>query len=363
MKLKENIMIKRRKTREIKVGKIIIGNLSPISIQSMTNTDTGDVRKTVAQIFRLEDAGCDMVRVAIPDEKAARQLSRIKKEINIPIIADIHFNHHLALLAIEHGADKIRINPGNIGEKKKIKEIIKMAKIAGTPIRIGVNSGSLEKDILTKYGHVTASALVESALRHINFFEDNDFFDMVISIKSSDVTICIDAYTLLSKKCNYPLHLGVTEAGTEFQGTIKSVLGIGALLAKGIGDTLRVSLTAPPEKEIEVGKEILKFLHIRQEGLNLISCPTCGRCQVDLIPVAEEIESRLKNIKILHPLTVAVMGCVVNGPGEAREADIGVACGKKQGIIFKKGKQIKKVSENEIADVLINEIEKLNLIN
>ncbi len=353
------MFIQRRKTKKIKVGNVLIGAQSTISVQSMTNTDTRDVEKTVAQIHQLEKAGCDLVRVAVPDEKAAKNISKIKNEINIPLIADIHFNHNLAILAIEEGADKIRINPGNIGSEKKLKEIIKKAIAYGIPIRIGVNSGSLEKDILNKHGSPTPQALVESALRQIIFFEQNDFFDIVISLKSSDVLQSIEAYTLLSKKCAYPLHLGITEAGTEFQGTIKSVLGIGSLLINGIGDTLRVSLTALPEKEVEVGKNILKFLHLKEEGINIISCPTCGRCQVDLIPIACEIESRLKLMNIIEPLTVAIMGCVVNGPGEAKEADIGVACGKKMGIIFKKGKQIKKVKENKITNSLINEIKKM----
>ncbi|MBI4650855.1 flavodoxin-dependent (E)-4-hydroxy-3-methylbut-2-enyl-diphosphate synthase [Candidatus Desantisbacteria bacterium] len=353
------MIIKRKKTREVRVGKVIIGNHSPVSLQSMTNTDTRDVKSTAAQIHRLEKAGCELVRVAVPDEKAARQISYIKNKINIPLIADIHFNHQLALIAMDQGADKIRINPGNIGDKKKIKEIIKKAQSCNIPIRIGVNSGSLEKDILNKYGKVEAEGLVESALRHISFFEDNGFFDMVISLKSSDVLTSIEAYTLLSKKCDYPLHLGITEAGTEFQGSIKSVLGIGSLLVNGIGDTLRVSLTAPPEKEIEVGKEILKILHLKEEGVDFVSCPTCGRCEVNLIPIACKIEKQLKCLDVKKPLKVAVMGCVVNGPGEAKEADIGIACGKKQGIVFKKGRQIKKVAENKIVSEFINEIKKM----
>ncbi|MBI5206178.1 MAG: flavodoxin-dependent (E)-4-hydroxy-3-methylbut-2-enyl-diphosphate synthase [Candidatus Firestonebacteria bacterium] len=349
--------IKRKRTRRVKVGDVSIGNFAPISIQSMTTTDTRDVKKTLEQIHYLEKAGCELIRVAVPDEDAAKKLSFIKKSINIPLIADIHFHAHLALRAIDQGVDKIRINPGNIGDKKKLKEIIRRAKIAGIPIRIGVNSGSLEKNILNKYGKVTAKALVESAWKHLRFFEDQDFFDIVISIKSSDVLLCIEAYTMLSKKCDYPLHIGVTEAGTEYQGIIKSAIGIGTLLSQGIGDTLRVSLTADPEKEIKAAKEILKFLHIKEEGINIIACPTCGRCEVDMFSIAEKVESKIKDIK--HPLNVAIMGCVVNGPGEAKEADIGIACGKKQGIIFKKGAQIKKVAEKDIVNVLLDEIYKM----
>ena len=350
-------MYKRRQSREVSVGNVKIGGNNPISIQSMTNTDTRDAEATIAQIKRLEEVGCDIVRVAIPDMTAAKNIAKIKSEVNIPVIADIHFDYKLALKCVENGISAIRINPGNIGNIERVKAVTEACKAKNIPIRIGVNSGSLEKDILERDGKPTAKGLVESALRHVKILEELNFYDIVISIKSSDVPMMIEAYRLMSTKCNYPLHLGVTESGTVFRGTIKSTLGIGTLLAEGIGDTIRVSLTSDPIEEIKVAKEMLIALGLRKQGMTFVSCPTCGRTQINLIKIAEEVEKRLekcnKNIK------VAVMGCVVNGPGEAREADIGIAGGKGEGLIFKKGEIIKKVKEEDLIEELMKEIENL----
>ncbi|MGH4122352.1 MAG: flavodoxin-dependent (E)-4-hydroxy-3-methylbut-2-enyl-diphosphate synthase [Clostridium sp.] len=349
--------MKARETRKIKVGKIYIGGDSNVSVQSMTNTDTRDVEATVAQILQLEEAGCDIVRCAVPDMIAAEAIKDIVKRIHIPLVADIHFDYKLALKSIENGISKLRINPGNIGSIDKIKLVAKAASDKGIPIRIGVNSGSLESDILEKYGHVCAKALVESALRHVKILESLNFYDIVISIKSSDVVMMIESYKLISGKVDYPLHLGVTEAGTTWRGTIKSSVGIGALLAQGIGDTIRVSLTGDVVDEVKVGIEILKSLGYIDEGIKFISCPTCGRTQINLIKIANEVEQRLanchKNIKI------AIMGCAVNGPGEAKEADIGIAGGKGIGLIFKKGEIIKTVKEEDLVEELLREIDKL----
>ncbi|MGL4571891.1 MAG: flavodoxin-dependent (E)-4-hydroxy-3-methylbut-2-enyl-diphosphate synthase [Clostridium sp.] len=349
--------MERKITRKIKIGDITIGGDSEVIIQSMTNTDTRDVNKTLEQINKLVSEGCQMVRCAVPDMEACDALKEIVSKSPVPIVADIHFDYRLALKAIENGVSKLRINPGNIGSTEKVKAIVEKAKANGIPIRIGVNSGSLEKDILARDGKPTAKGLVESALRHVKILEDLNFYDIVISIKSSDVNMMIEAYRLMSEKCDYPLHLGVTESGTLFKGTIKSSIGIGTLLAEGIGNTIRVSLTSDPIEEIKVAKEILKALGYRKEGIEFVSCPTCGRTEINLIKIAEEVEERLKlsnkNIK------VAVMGCVVNGPGEAREADIGIAGGKGVGIIFKKGEIIKKVKESELVEELIKEIESL----
>jgi len=347
----------RKNTRKIKVGNIFIGCDAPISIQSMTNTKTSDVTATVRQIRELEDAGCDIVRVAVPGMEAAEAISEIKKQINIPLVADIHFDYRLALKAMENGADKIRINPGNIGSADRVREVVKMAKERGIPIRVGVNSGSLEKELLEKYGHVCAEALVESALSHVKILEDLDFHDIVISIKSSDVPMTIKAYTLLSEKTDYPLHIGVTEAGTPFAGAIKSAVGIGSLLLSGIGDTIRVSLTGDPVLEVKAAKEILKACGMYDKGAVLISCPTCGRTEINLIDIAEKVEKALENYK--QPIKVAVMGCVVNGPGEAREADIGIAGGKGSVAVFRKGQILRKVSESEAVEALLEEIRKL----
>lgn len=349
--------MERKITREVKVKDITIGGTSEVVIQSMTNTDTRDVEKTLDQINKLVSEGCQMVRCAVPDMEACEALKEITRKSPVPIVADIHFDYRLALKAIDNGVAKLRINPGNIGSIDRVKEVVEKAKTNGIPIRIGVNSGSLEKDILERDGRPTAKGLVESALRHVKILEDLNFYDMVISIKSSDVPMMIEAYRLMSEKCNYPLHLGVTESGTKFKGTIKSSIGIGTLLAEGIGNTIRVSLTSDPVEEISVAKEILKALGYRKEGIEFVSCPTCGRTEINLIKIAEEVENRLKGLN--KNIKVAVMGCVVNGPGEAREADIGIAGGKGVGIIFKKGEIIKKVKEEDLVEELIKEIESL----
>jgi (E)-4-hydroxy-3-methylbut-2-enyl-diphosphate synthase len=347
----------RRKTKKIRVGSIYIGGDAPISIQSMTNTKTSDVQSTVKQIQALADAGCDIVRVAVPDIEAAEAITEIKKQITLPLVADIHFDHRLALKAIENGADKIRINPGNIGSVERVKEVVQLAKEKDIPIRIGVNSGSLEKELLEKYGHVCAEALVESALGHVKILEDLGFYNTVISIKSSDVPMSIKAHRILSEKTEYPLHIGVTEAGTPFAGAIKSAVGIGAMLLSGIGDTIRVSLTGDPVLEIKAAKEILKACGLYKKGVVLISCPTCGRTQINLIDIAEKVERALEDLD--KPIKVAIMGCVVNGPGEAREADIGIAGGSGSAVIFKKGQILRKVSESEVVEALLDEIKKL----
>lgn len=349
--------IKRRKTREVTIGNVKIGGDNPVAIQSMCNTKTSDVEATVAQIRELEAVGCEIIRVAVPDEAAARAIKEIKKQINIPLVADIHFDYRLALLAIESGVDKLRINPGNIGSEDRIKAVVEAAKTKNIPIRIGVNSGSLEKDILEKYGEVTPQGLVESALRHVRILEKFDFHDIVISIKASNVPFTMEAYSLLSKEVDYPLHLGITESGTEWTGSIKSAVGIGAILAMGIGDTIRVSLTGNCTQEVITAKEILKSLELRKFGINFVSCPTCGRTQIDLIGLANKVEERCRNID--KDIKVAVMGCAVNGPGEAREADIGVAGGNGYGLIFKKGEILRKLPEDQLLDALMEEIDKL----
>lgn len=351
------MQIERKKTRKLRVGNIYIGGDAPISIQSMTNTKTSDVEATVKQIKALEEAGCEIVRVAVPDMAAAEAISEIKKQISIPLVADIHFNYELALKSMENGVDKIRINPGNIGSKEKVMKVVSMAKEKGVPIRIGVNSGSLEKDILNKYGHVTAEGLAESALGHVRILEELDFHDIVISIKSTDVPMAFEAYRLISEKTDYPLHIGITEAGTVYRGTIKSAVGIGAMLLSGIGDTIRVSLTGDPVEEIKAAKEILRACGLYNKGVQFISCPTCGRTQIDLISIAEKVEKALENYE--KPIKVAVMGCVVNGPGEAREADIGIAGGRDSAVIFRKGEILRKVPEGEIVEALLDEIKKL----
>jgi len=337
-----------------------IGGDNPILIQSMTNTDTRDVKATVEQIARLEDAGCDIIRVAVPDREAAEALSGIKAGIHIPLVADIHFDYRLALTAIENGVEKLRINPGNIGGRDKVKAVVEKAKERQIPIRIGVNGGSLEKDLLAKYGKPTAEALVESAERHMAYLQDEGFEDIVVSMKSSDVLTTIDAYTLFSEKYDYPLHLGITEAGIMQSASVKSSVGLGYLLLNGIGDTIRVSVTGDPVGEVDVAREILKSAgryDRKDAGVEVVSCPTCGRTEIDLIGIAEEVNRRLyhmdKNIK------VAVMGCVVNGPGEGREADIGVAGGKGKGVLFKKGEIFKTVKEEEIVDALMDEINRM----
>lgn len=349
--------IPRKKTRPITVGDVTIGWGAPVAVQSMCNTDTRDVLATLAQIKRLEEAGCELVRLAVPDEDAAKALGRIKKVAAIPIIADIHFSHTLALEAVEQGVDGLRINPGNIGAKDKVAEVVRACKDRNVPIRIGVNAGSLEKHLLEKYGHPTPEAIVESAFGHIRILEDLDFREIKVSLKASDVLTTVEAYRLFSKQSDYPVHIGISEAGTLQTGTIKSSVGLGILLSEGIGDTMRVSLTADPAEEVRVAYEILKSLKIRQRGVNIISCPTCGRTEIDIIGLAETVERRLSHIT--EPLTVAVMGCVVNGPGEAREADIGIAGGKGTGLLFKHGEIVKKFDEKELADVLVHEVEEI----
>lgn len=343
--------------KSVNVGNLVIGGNAPITVQSMTTTDTRDVAKTIQQIKRLEEVGCDIVRVAVLDDEACNAISQIKKQIKIPLVADIHFDYRLAIQSIKNGADKIRINPGNIGSIDRVKEVVKVAKEYGIPIRIGVNSGSLRKDLLEKYNGPTKEAMVEGAISNIKILEDLDFDDIVISLKSSDVVKTIDAYSLMNEKTNYPLHIGVTEAGTKWLGTIKSSIGIGSLLARGIGDTIRVSLTSDPVDEVVTGIEILKSLGLRKKGIKFISCPTCGRCQINLIEIANKIQENLVNID--KDITVAVMGCAVNGPGEAKEADIGIAGGKNEALLFKKGKIIRKIPEHLIIQELLAEIEKM----
>ncbi len=350
------MVARRKQTRQISIGGVKIGGGAPIAVQSMTNTFTHDVDATVAQIRRLEAVGCELVRVAVPDEPAVEAIASIKKEISIPLIADIHFDYRLALRAMKAGADALRINPGNIGTAKKVKAVAKEAKERGIPIRVGVNAGSLEKDLLKKYGGVTPQAMVESALRHVELLRSFDFNDIKVSIKASDVLRTVEAYRLLSSQIDLPLHVGVTEAGSLYSGTVKSAIGIGILLAEGIGDTIRVSLTRDPVDEIRVGYEILKALKIRQRGPEIVSCPTCGRCDIDLIELVEHVESTL--LTRTTPVQLAIMGCVVNGPGEAREADIGIAGGKGHGVLFKKGKVVRKVREDRLAEVLLEEVEK-----
>ncbi len=341
--------------KSIFCGNVEIGGESPVSIQSMTNTDTRDVEATIGQIMTLERAGCQIVRLAVPDMEAAEAFGKIKRKTHIPLVADIHFDYRLALKAMDEGADKIRINPGNIGSEDGVRKIAAMAGRLGIPIRVGVNSGSLERDILEKYGRATAEGLAESALRNVGMLEKYDFDNIVISLKSSDVKMNFDAYRLVNEKSGYPLHIGVTEAGTLERGKVKSAVGIGALLLEGIGDTMRISLTADPVEEVIFAKEILAAAGLRKESIEIVSCPTCGRTEVDLQRIVNEIESRLAGIekKSKAAIKIAVMGCAVNGPGEARDADIGVACGVGKGVIFAGGEIVKTVKEEEIADEII----------
>ncbi len=349
--------IQRKKTRQISVGEVKVGGMAPITVQSMTNTFTCDIEATVAQIRRLEEAGCEIVRVAVPDMESARAISSIKKQISIPLIADIHFDYRLAVASAEAGADGLRINPGNIGSAAKVKKVVDSARDFNISVRIGVNAGSLEKDLLKKYAGATLEAMVESAMRNIDILRSLDFHEIKVSIKASDVFRTIEAYRLISQKTDLPLHVGVTEAGALFPGIVKSALGIGMLLAEGIGDTIRVSLTRDPVEEIRAGYEILKALEIRKRGPEIISCPTCGRCNINLFEIVERVEKAL----LSNPAHVklAVMGCVVNGPGEAKEADIGVAGGDGTGILFKKGKVIKKFPQEMLVEVLLDEIAKI----
>lgn len=349
-------MARKRRTRKIMLGGLQVGGGAPVAVQSMTKTDTCDVALTVAQIKRLQNAGCEAIRVAVLNPEAADAVKKIKSRIKIPLIADIHFDHKLALAVMENGVDGLRINPGNIGSKQKIKEVVAAAKDKGIPIRIGVNAGSLEKDILRKYKHPTARALVESAARHIKILEDLRFRAIKVSLKASDVMRTVEAYRLFSEKFNYPTHIGISEAGPKFSGTVKSAVGLGMLLSEGIGDTMRVSLTADPVEEVKVAYEILKSLHLKEAGPELISCPTCGRCQIDIRGIVDKVEAKLAKEK--KQITVAVMGCIVNGPGEAREADIGIAGGKGMGILFKRGKKVKTLKESELFRALMREIKK-----
>ena len=351
--------MERRLTRQLEVGKVKVGGTAPIAVQSMTNTKTSDPVATLEQINRLAEAGCDIVRCAVPDMAAAEGLKTIVAESPIPVIADIHFDYKLALAAIEAGVDGLRLNPGNIGGNDRVAAVVEAAKKRNIPIRIGVNAGSLPKDLLEKYGHPTPEALVEAAWRHVRILEEMDYKNIKISLKAHDVPLTLAAYRLMASQCDYPLHVGITEAGTVNSGIIKSAVGIGTLLAEGIGDTIRVSLTGDPVREVKVGFEILKSLGLREYGPTLISCPTCGRTQINLEKLALEVEKRLAEIS--EPITVAVMGCVVNGPGEAREADVGIAGGINEGLIFRKGEVLKKVAEADIIDELFAEIDKILL--
>ncbi|MCQ2542569.1 MAG: flavodoxin-dependent (E)-4-hydroxy-3-methylbut-2-enyl-diphosphate synthase [Lachnospiraceae bacterium] len=342
-------------TKEVKVGNLILGGGNPILIQSMTNHNTEDIESNVSQIEALTKAGCDIIRLTVPNEAAAKAFGEIRKRVNIPCVADIHFDYKMAIAAIENGADKIRINPGNIGGQDKVREVVKAAKERNIPIRVGVNSGSLEKDIVAKYGKVTAQGLVESALDKVRMVEEADYDNIVISIKSSNVPMCVESYELVSKASNYPLHVGITEAGTLYAGNIKSSVGLGILLYEGIGDTIRVSLTGDPLEEIKSAKMILRSLGIRNEGIEVISCPTCGRTKIDLIGLANQVEDMVKDYDL--NIKVAVMGCAVNGPGEAKEADIGIAGGIDEGLLIKKGQIVKKLPENQLLAALKYELD------
>ena len=346
----------RDNTKVINIGGVKIGGGNPVAIQSMTNTKTSDVNATTSQILALEKAGCDIIRCAVPDMEAALALKEIKKAIHIPLVADIHFDYKLAIAAIENGADKIRINPGNIGDKEKVKAVVDAAKEKNIPIRVGVNSGSLEKEIIKEYGKVTAEGLVKSALMQVKIIEEMGYSNLVISIKSSDVLMCIKAHEIIAKQSDYPLHVGITESGTLLNGNIKSAIGLGNILYQGIGDTIRVSLTGEPVCEVSSAKLILRTLGLRKGGITVVSCPTCGRTRIDLINLANRVEDMVKNIDTDKELKVAVMGCAVNGPGEAREADIGIAGGKGEGLLIKKGEIIQKVPEDKLLDVLKEEI-------
>ena len=350
----------REHTRIIQIGDCEIGGGNPIAIQSMTNTKTEDVSATVSQILELERVGCEIIRCAVPTMEAAEALSQIKRQIHIPLVADIHFDYRLAIAAIENGADKIRINPGNIGSRERVKAVVDAAKERGIPIRVGVNSGSLEKEIVEKYGRVTAEGLVESALLNVRMIEDMGYDRMVISIKSSDVLMCIKAHELIAERTDYPLHVGITESGSVQAGGIKSAIGLGNILYQGIGDTIRVSLTGDPLEEIRAAKLILRTLGLKRGGVTVVSCPTCGRTQIDLIGLAEKVEAMVQDMDL--DIKVAVMGCVVNGPGESREADIGIAGGKGEGLLMKKGEVIKKVPEGELLQALKEELDSLGTV-
>lgn len=352
-------MYGRKQTRVVKIGSVSIGGDHPIAIQSMTNTRTEDAEATIRQILRLEDAGCEIIRATVPTPEAAKAFSVIKKSIHIPLVADIHFDYRMAIAAMENGADKIRINPGNLGSDENLRAVVSCAKERAVPIRVGVNGGSLDKDLLEKYGGITAQGLSESALRKVRMITDLGYENLVISIKSSNVPLCLEAYERVSEACDFPLHVGITEAGTLFRGTIKSCAGIGAILSRGIGDTIRVSLTGDPAEEVRVAKELLRSLGLRKEGIEIVSCPTCGRTAIDLIHLAEQVEKMTEQYSD-KTLKIAVMGCVVNGPGEARDADLGIAGGKGEGLLFKHGEILRKLPENELLAALEDELKHWN---
>ena len=346
----------RRKTRKVRVGRLMVGGEAAITVQSMTKTDTRDVEATLAEVHKMEEAGCEIIRLAVPDVEAAKALAEIRRRTDAVLVADIHFQYKLALMALDAGIHKLRINPGNIGDAEKVRQVVRKAQECKVPIRIGVNAGSLERRLIEKYGYPTPEAMVESAQYHIGLLEELGFRDTIISLKSSNVKLTVAAYRLLATRCDYPFHLGITEAGTQHSGTIKSSIGLGMLLAEGIGDTIRVSLATDPVEEVRVGYEILKALELRSRGPVVIACPTCGRLEVDLFKIAGEIEQATAHIR--YPVSLAVMGCAVNGPGEAREADLGVACGRGNGVIYREGKAVRRVSEADIVPELVNEIER-----
>ncbi|CAM3696794.1 flavodoxin-dependent (E)-4-hydroxy-3-methylbut-2-enyl-diphosphate synthase [Alicyclobacillus pomorum] len=350
-------MFHRKDTRPVKVGNLTIGGSNQVIIQSMTTTKTADVKATVAEIHRLEEAGCEIVRVTVNNNEAADAIKEIKRQIHIPLVADIHFDYRLALKAIENGIDKVRINPGNIGKRERVEAVVKACKERGIPIRIGVNAGSLERHILEKYGYPTAQGMLESALHHIQILEDLDFHDIIVSMKASDVPLAIEAYRLAAETFNYPLHLGITESGTLFSGTIKSSAGLGTLLSMGIGNTIRVSLSADPVEEVKVARELLKTFQLISNAATLVSCPTCGRIDIDLISIANEVEEYLQTVKA--PIKVSVLGCAVNGPGEAREADIGIAGARGEGLLFRKGEVVRKIPEADLVTELKKEIDRM----
>ena len=352
-----NPVYQRQQTRAVRVGQLTIGGSEQVIIQSMTMTKTADVAATVAQILRLEEAGCDLVRVTVNTQEAASAIKEIKAQIHIPLVADIHFDHRLALLAIENGVDKVRINPGNIGKRERVEAVVKACKERGVPIRIGVNAGSLERHIIERHGYPTAQGMLESAMHHIAILEELDFHDIIVSLKASDVPLAIEAYRLAAETFSYPLHLGITESGTLFSGTIKSSAGLGALLAMGIGNTVRISLSADPVEEVKVARELLKTFGIISNAVTLVSCPTCGRIDIDLISIANEIEEYVQNIRA--PIKVSILGCAVNGPGEAREADIGIAGAKGEGLLFRYGEVVRKIPEHELVSELKREIDAL----
>lgn len=350
-------LCKRRKTRQVKIGTVLIGGDAPIAVQSMTKTHTRDIEATLDQIHRLEKAGCEVIRLAVPDKEAVEALGRIKKQVTVPLVADIHFDHRLALASLEKGVDALRINPGNIGSKEKVREVVRAAKERDVPIRIGVNSGSLEKGLLRKYGAATAEAMVESALKHVRILEEVDFFHIKISLKAPDVFRTVQAFRLLADQVDYPFHAGITESGSLVPGSVKSSVGLALLLSEGLADTIRVSLTAPPEEEVRVAFLILSSLGLRSYGPNFVSCPVCGRCEVDLFTIAREVEKQLASLR--SNIQLAVMGCMVNGPGEAREADLGLACGRGAGVLFKKGRIFRRLNEDEMIAEFIKEAKRL----